>query len=255
MITNRNNRQQLLIPELERLIALPLDSSQQWRDYLQRFFSKTPIDDVEQAKPSHEMLGCYWCHGVKFHPDHAGVKFVCASDLVADKNNRQALLSQLSAHFNNSAFKFFEHDDCLLVKSERPLPENWPSIFSMVNRNLYEVLEQSDHGLSWISLINECQMLLSSTDTLANDFSDSINGIWVSHIPNWLAPDNARNTQRLMKGAEYLLQQAYAEVDVWLNHWLKQLQTEAGMFDVELSDGQSRWQMSRWQRLKRKLLG
>ncbi len=255
MITNGNNRQQLLIPELERLIALPLDSSQQWRNYLHRFFTKTPIDDAEHPEPSHEMSGCYWCHGVKFHPDHAGVRVVHATGLVADKYNRQTVLSILNAHFNDSAFEFFEHDDKLLVRSERLLPDCWPDIFSMVNRNLYELLEQSEQGLSWISLINECQMLFSSIDHTDIELSDSINGIWVSHIPNWLFSEDARNTQSLVEGAEYLLQQAYAEIDVWLSDWLKQLQTQPAMFDVVLSDGQSRWQMKRMQRLKRKLLG
>lgn len=255
MITNRNNRQQLLIPELERLLALPLDSSQQWRHYLHRFFIKTSIDVAEQPELSDEMSGCYWCHGVQFHPDQAGVRFVHATDLVAEQKSRQALLSILNAHFNDSAFEFFEQDDLILVKSERPLPDGWPSIFSMLDRNLYELLEQSAHAVSWLSLINECQMLLSSSGYQANDLLDSINGIWVSHIPHWLAAEKASNTQRLVAGANLLLQQDYTEIDIWLNDWLKQLQTQPGMFDVVLSDGHSQWQMSRFQRFKRKLLG
>ncbi|WP_144391422.1 hypothetical protein [Pleionea sediminis] len=246
------------IPELSRLLELPLDNASQLSHCLKAQYSHVPAESqisvVEgkkdaEAKSNNEVGEYrYWCHATYLQPDSSGIRVAAATSYSSNIEKQKLIVQQLNSHFADQSIDFFLEGKEIKLKTSRKLPDSWASIFDIINQNLFSVIKNNDpNTLEWLSLVNESQMLFAEPaiiDSRSSSMSHStmsMHGIWVSPIPDWLESVNIHQESFFVKGAQLYLQQDPQELELWLGQLLARLIKLRSNSPASISDGKNTW--------------
>ncbi|NVJ61777.1 MAG: hypothetical protein HWE27_15385 [Gammaproteobacteria bacterium] len=250
----------LYLPALEDVLKFDSPNGSRWREFLsslstvsrpEKYQSELLSFSGSQKNKLRESKNYLWCPLLQCQPDQGGVR---VARVVESDDVQQYALNILQQHFSSANVTFIEQDKRLMMQSEEPLPHDWPSITSILNRNLFEFIVNAKGVVHWHSLLNEVQMLIAQDVKLSEL---GVNSIWIEPVHSWLNVDSKQEHESIIidaRGVNLFLTGSNLKLEDWLNDSLQDsYQFLTANSDNVITDGQQYWKCSFLQRIKLKL--